>query len=122
MVYRKGLYHMTYSVNVTSSPRYRVGYATSKEIAGPFEYRGEILTNDPSQGILGTGHNAILNVPGTDDWYMVYHRFAPGSNSTVLKREVMIDRMFFDPHTGLIQKVVPTLTGVKDPQRVPGHV
>lgn len=118
MVYRKGLYHMTYSVNVTTSPVYRVGYATSTQLTGPFDYQGEILTNDPSQDILGTGHNAILNVPNTDDWYIVYHRFAPGSNSTDLKREVMIDRMFFDPDTGLIQKIVPTRTGVRDPQKV----
>ncbi|CAN8105480.1 unnamed protein product [Discula destructiva] len=115
MVYRKGLYHMTYSVNVTTSPVYRVGYATSKEIAGPFEYQGEILKSDASQRILGTGHNSIVNVPGTDDWYIAYHRFAPSSNSTVLRREIMIDRMYFDADTGLIQEVVPTLNGVQGP-------
>lgn len=119
MVYRKGLYHMTYSINVTSSPTYRVGYATSKNLDGPFEYVGEILKADPSQGIAGTGHNSIVNVPGTDDWYIAYHRFAPANNATYLAREVTIDKLSFDSYTGLIQKVVPTLRGVTVPQKVP---
>ncbi|RYP04769.1 hypothetical protein DL765_010069 [Monosporascus sp. GIB2] len=117
MNYRDGLYHLTYSIDDTRSENYRVGYATSENALGPFTYHGVILEKDPSQGILGTGHNSVLNVPGTDDWYIVYHRFGiPDGNGTM--RETTIDRIFFDPETGLMKPVVPTLGGVP-PQQVP---
>ncbi|KAI1176077.1 glycosyl hydrolase [Nemania sp. FL0916] len=110
MIYRAGLYHMTYSIDDTRSADYRVGYATATSAVGPFTYRGVILQKDVSKGILGTGHNSIVNVPGTDDWYIAYHRFAiPGGNGTM--RETVVDRLEFDGE-GLIRPVVPTLEGV----------
>ncbi|WP_084039359.1 family 43 glycosylhydrolase [Demequina sp. NBRC 110053] len=116
MVYRDGIYHLTYSIDDTGSENYRVGYATSDSPEGPWTYRGVILEKDASLGILGTGHNSILNVPGTDDWYIAYHRFAiPGGNGT--NRETTIDRLTFNETTGLIEKVTPTLGSV-DPQEI----
>ncbi|WP_110589550.1 family 43 glycosylhydrolase [Microbacterium suaedae] len=114
--YRDGLYHLTYSIDDTGSENYRVGYATSTSLDGPWTYRGVILEKDPAQGILGTGHSSILNVPGTDDWYIVYHRHAlDGGDGT--HRETTIDRLEIG-EDGLFQPVTPTLTGV-DPQPVP---
>ncbi|KAF2847769.1 glycoside hydrolase family 43 protein [Plenodomus tracheiphilus IPT5] len=114
--FRDGLYHFTYSIDDTGVPDYRVGYATSKSIAGPWTYHGVILQKDTSQGILATGHNSVINVPGTDEWYIVYHRFAiPGGNGT--HRVTCIDKLTFDEKTGLIQPVKPTLTGV-DPRPI----
>ncbi|MFC9692044.1 family 43 glycosylhydrolase [Kribbella sp. NPDC056951] len=107
--YRKGLYHLTYSIDDTGSPDYRVGYATATSVDGPWTYRGVILEKDPAQGILGTGHNSIIQVPGTDDWYVAYHRFGmPGGDGT--HRETTIDRLTFAPD-GTMAKVKPTLTG-----------
>jgi putative cell wall-binding protein len=109
--YRDGLYHLTYSIDDTGSENYRVGYATATSIDGPWTYRGVLLEKDPAQGILATGHNSVLNVPGTDDWYIVYHRFGiPGGDGQ--HRETTIDKLTFDPATGLMQKVTPTLTSV----------
>ncbi|PPG17155.1 hydrolase [Rathayibacter sp. AY1E8] len=109
--YRDGLYHLTYSIDDTGSENYKVGYATSTSVDGPWTYRGVVLEKDTSQGILATGHNSIVNVPGTDDWYIAYHRFAiPGGDGQ--HRETTIDRVTFDKTTGLMQKVVPTLTSV----------
>ncbi|WP_251153437.1 family 43 glycosylhydrolase [Cellulosimicrobium sp. Marseille-Q4280] len=108
--FRDGIYHLTYSIDDTGSPNYRVGYATATSLDGPWTYRGVILEKDASQGILGTGHSSILNVEGTDDWYIAYHRFAiPGGNGT--NRETTIDRLTFG-EDGLIQKVTPTLESV----------
>ena len=77
---------------------------------GPWTYRGVILQKDESQGILGTGHSSIVQVPGRDEWYIAYHRFAiPGGNGT--HRETTIDRLTFGDD-GLIEQVVPTLTSV----------
>ncbi|KAG9603722.1 Arabinanase/levansucrase/invertase, partial [Aureobasidium melanogenum] len=110
--YRKGLYHITYSIDDTGSENYRVGYATSTCITGNYTYHGVVLQKDVSQGILATGHDSIINVPGTDKWYMAYHRFAiPGGDGT--HREVTIDEVTFDAKTGLMNPVVPTLSSVE---------
>jgi type V secretory pathway adhesin AidA len=75
-----------------------------------------ILSKDASQGILGTGHSSIINVPGTDEWYIAYHRFAiPGGGGT--NRETTIDRLEIGAD-GLFQTVKPTLSSV-DPREVP---
>jgi len=116
MNFRDGTYHLTYSIDDTGSPDYRVGYATSTSIDGPWTYRGILLQKDPSQGILGPAHSSIINVPGTDEWYIAYHRFAiPGGGGT--NRETTIDRVQIGSD-GLFQTVKPTLTSVA-PREVP---
>ncbi|GAB2497871.1 family 43 glycosylhydrolase [Promicromonospora xylanilytica] len=116
--YRDGLYHLTYSIDDTGSANYRVGYATATSVDGPWTYRGVILEKDPSQGILGTGHSSIVQVPGTDEWYIAYHRFGmPGGDGT--HRETTIDRLTFGAD-GLMERVVPTLTSV-DPLAYDGE-
>jgi beta-xylosidase len=118
VVYRAPYYHMTYSIDDTGSENYRVGYATSLNATGPFTYHGIVLEKDVSQGILATGHDSVLNVPGTDDWYMAYHRFAiPDGDGT--NRETTIDKVTFGSD-GLMQRVIPTLNGVSTPETVPG--
>lgn len=108
--YREGLYHLTYAIDDTGSENYRVGYATATSMNGPWTYRGVILQKDLSLGIKGPGHSSIINVPGTDDWYIAYHRFAiPGGDGT--HRETTIDRLGFGAD-GLIKPVVPTLESV----------
>ncbi len=113
VVFRRGTYHMTWSVNDTRTEDYHVGYATAAAAEGPWTSHGVILRKDPARGILGTGHQSVFNAPaGTDDWYIAYHRFAiPGGDG--YHRETTIDRLTFDPDTGLIQPVTPTLGGVE---------
>ncbi|WP_112264302.1 family 43 glycosylhydrolase [Lentzea terrae] len=119
MVERKGTYYLSWSIDDTRSEDYRVGYATASSPLGPFTNRGLILQKDPKLGVLGTGHSSMLQVPGTDDWYLVYHRFAiPGGDGT--HRETTIDRMRFN-RDGTIAPVVPTLESVA-PQKIrPQH-
>lgn len=108
--YRNGLYHLTYAIDDTGSENYRVGYATATSMNGPWTYRGVILEKDLSLGIKGPGHSSIINVPGTDDWYIAYHRFAiPDGNGN--NRETTIDRVEFGAD-GLMKKVTPTLQSV----------
>jgi beta-xylosidase len=108
--YRKGLFHLTYSIDDTGSENYRVGYATATSVHGPWAYRGVVLSKDMSKGILATGHSSVVNVPGTDDWYMAYHRFKiPGGDGT--HRETTVDRVEFDAE-GYMKVVVPTLESV----------
>ncbi|KAM0554939.1 hypothetical protein ACHAPJ_006675 [Fusarium lateritium] len=111
MNYRDGTYHLTYSIDDTGSENYRVGYATASSPLGPFTYQGVILQKDESQGILGTGHNSIIDIPDTDEWYIVYHRFhIPDGGG--FRREVTIDKLFVDKDTGLFKEVKPTLESV----------
>ncbi|MBB5897848.1 family 43 glycosylhydrolase [Kutzneria kofuensis] len=116
MVERRGTYYLSWSIDDTRSQDYRVGYATSSSPTGPFTNHGVILSKDTRLGIVGTGHSSMLQVPGTDDWYIAYHRFAiPGGDG--MHRETTIDRMTFNPD-GTIAPVKPTLESV-EPQRIP---
>ncbi|XUL87306.1 family 43 glycosylhydrolase [Streptomyces galilaeus] len=115
VVKRKGTYYFMWSEDDTRSENYHVTYATGPSPLGPWTKRGTILSKNPEYGILGTGHHSVVNTPGTDDWYIVYHRFAlngpgrPGGDGT--HRETTIDRLRFAAD-GTIQPVVPTLGSV----------
>ncbi|MEU6378811.1 family 43 glycosylhydrolase [Streptomyces sp. NPDC046909] len=110
VVKRKGTYYFMWSENDTRDENYRVAYATGSSPTGPWTKRGVILEKDLSLGIKGPGHHSVVHVPGTDDWYIAYHRFAiPGGDGT--HRETTIDKLEFDAD-GLIKKVVPTLTSI----------
>ena len=107
---RAGTSYLSWSIDDTRSENYRVGYATASSPEGPFTSRGEILTEDLALGIKGPGHHSIIQIPGTDEWYIAYHRFAiPGGDG--MHREVTIDRLWFE-EDGSIRPVVPTLGSV----------
>lgn len=112
--YHNGTYYFLWSEDDTRSENYRVRYGTSKSPMGPIEVpeNNLILAKDPSKGIYGTGHNSIINVPGTDEWYIVYHRFNRPNGVKMgdpagFHRETCIDRMYFNSD-GSIKPVVPT--------------
>lgn len=113
--YRNGIYYFLYSENDTRSEDYRVRYAMSKSPTGPMEIPEDnlILSKAPEKGIYGTGHNSVLQIPGTDEWHIVYHRFSRPNGIDMGRaagyhREVCIDRLEFNAD-GTIKKVVPTL-------------
>lgn len=116
VVKRQGTYYFMWSEDDTRSENYHVAYATGSSPLGPWTKRGTILSKRPEYGIKGTGHHSVVNTPGTDDWYIVYHRFAlngpgkPGGDGT--HRETTIDRMTFAAD-GTIEPVVPTLGSIK---------
>ncbi|MHA5048362.1 family 43 glycosylhydrolase [Streptomyces sp. SD15] len=115
VIKREGTYYFMWSENDTRDENYRVAYATGSSPTGPWTKRGVILEKDLSQGIRGTGHHSVVHVPNTDDWYITYHRFAiPAGDGT--HRETTVDKLEFGVD-GLIEKVVPTLTGI-DPVTV----
>ncbi|WP_418529910.1 family 43 glycosylhydrolase [Paraprevotella clara] len=113
--YRNGLYYFLWSENSTCNEDYRVRYATSKSPIGPLNVSKNniILAKRPADGIFCTGHNSVICKPGTDEWYIVYHRFRRpnaikmGENAGY-HREVCIDRMYFN-EDGSIKPVIPTL-------------
>jgi beta-xylosidase len=81
-VHRRGdVYYLSWSVDDTRHEDYRVRYATSQGPFGPWVDHGILLEKVAERGILATGHHSIINVPGTDEWVIAYHRFAiPGGD------------------------------------------
>ncbi|WP_228474143.1 family 43 glycosylhydrolase, partial [Streptomyces calidiresistens] len=108
---RQGRYYLTWSENDTRSPDYQVAWAVADHPLGPFTRAATpLLTKDPERWIMGTGHQAVVRVPGRDEWYLAYHRFArPGGDGT--HREVCLDRLRFTVD-GRLRPVTPTLRGI----------
>ena len=113
--YRKGTYYFLWSVDDTGSPNYHVCYGTSKSPLGPITIDPEnylVIKQKPEDKIYGTAHNSILQIPGRDEWYIVYHRINKNhvNHEPGIHREVCIDRLAFDKK-GRIITVTPTLDG-----------
>jgi beta-xylosidase len=119
--YRDGKYYFTWSENDTRSKNYRVRYAISDSPTALVRdgqpvtaaEKTIVLQRDNSKQIFGTGHHAVVQKPGTDEWYIVYHRFqrprgAKLDWSAGYNREVCIDRLTFDSKGNIIP-VKPTL-------------
>lgn len=113
--YRNGTYYFMWSENDTRSEDYRVRYAIAKSPDGPLQIpeNNLILSKIPEKGIYGTGHNCVIQIPGTDEWYIIYHRFRRPNSinlgwSAGYHREVCMDKLEFNEDGG-IKPVIPTL-------------
>ncbi len=93
---RKGTYYFMWSEDDARSDNYRVAYGTAKSPLGPIEVAENRVILSKAGLVVGTGHHSVVNVPGTDDWYIVYHRHAvPGGNGFI--RETCLSKMAFAP-------------------------
>ncbi|MFC4211225.1 family 43 glycosylhydrolase [Pedobacter lithocola] len=116
--YRNGKYYFLWSEDDTRSENYRVRYGYSDSPTGKITMPDNnlILAKDVDNGIYGTGHNSVIQVPGKDEWYMIYHRFTRPNgikmgSAAGFNREVCIDKLEFNAD-GSIKKIIPTLTGI----------
>ena len=119
VIYRNGVYYFMWSEDDTRSPNYKVRYATAKSPLGKFTIPKDniVLKQDADKMLFGTGHNSVVQVPGKDEWYIVYHRFAYPNGYKLgeaagYNREVCIDRLYFDKKGNIIT-VKPTLEGIQ---------
>lgn len=110
MFVRGGKYYFMWSEGGWTGPNYSVAYAIADSPLGPFERVGKILQQD-ARVATGAGHHSVLQVPGTDEYYIVYHR-RPLGETDGNHRVVCIDRMTFSPD-GLIEPVKITREGVE---------
>lgn len=110
MVERDGVYYLMWSEGGWTGPDYRVAYAMGPGPTGPFTPKGVILKQDFSIA-RGAGHHSVVNAPGTDDWYIAYHR-RPLDQTSGERRQLAIDRMIFEDD-GTIRPVVMTNEGVE---------
>jgi beta-xylosidase len=109
MIKRKDKYYLMWSEGGWTGPDYSVAYAIADSPMGPFKRVGKILQQDPEIA-TGAGHHSVINTPGTDDWYIFYHR-RPLTTKNGHHRETCVDRMYFD-EKGFILPVKITKEGV----------
>lgn len=109
MFVRGGRYYFMWSEGGWTGPDYSVAYAIADSPTGPFRREGKILQQDPTVA-TGAGHHSVIQVPGKDEYYIVYHRRPLGETDRD-HRVVCIDRMEFDAE-GLIKPVTITFEGV----------
>ena len=119
VIYRNGTYYFMWSEDDTRSPNYKVRYATSDSPLGKLTIpeKNVVITQNPEQEIYATGHNSVLQIPGKDEWYLVYHRFTRPKGIKMgspagFNREVCIDKLEFNAD-GSIKQVLPILRGIE---------
>lgn len=127
IIKRNGIYYFTWSDNDTRSPEYNVHYGIGTSPIQKPEGDTIILSryNTEDHRIKGTGHHSIFHIPGTDDWYICYHRFNIEKYGHVEEhnteagnhREVCIDKMEFG-QDGTIISVKATLQGLTQPVKI----
>ncbi|MEO5599932.1 MAG: glycoside hydrolase family 43 protein [Cyclobacteriaceae bacterium] len=109
MFLKQGKYYFMWSEGGWGGPDYSVAYAIADSPFGPFKRIGKILQQDA--GIAtGAGHHSVITIPGTDLWYIVYHR-RPLGETHPNHRVTCIDKMEFDEE-GFIKPVKITREGV----------
>ncbi|SDM17565.1 glycoside hydrolase family 43 protein [Siphonobacter aquaeclarae] len=110
MFIRNGKYYFMWSEGGWTGPNYSVAYAVADSPFGPFERVGKILQQD-AKVATGAGHHSVIQVPGKDEWYIIYHR-RPLGETDANHRVTCIDRMYFDEN-GKIKPVQITFEGVE---------
>ena len=110
MLKRGGKYYFMWSEGGWTGPDYCVAYAISDTPFGPFKRIGKILERDESVA-RGAGHHSVIQVPGKDEYYIVYHR-RPLEERDGNHRVTCIDKMEFNSD-GTIKPVKMTFEGVK---------
>lgn len=111
MFIRNEKYYLMWSEGGWTNDSYKVAYAIADSPFGSFKKLGIVLKSDPTIA-MGAGHHSVVNVPGTDDWYIFYHR-RPIPNEGRDHRVVCVDRMYFNTN-GTIQPVKMTWDGVQE--------
>jgi len=98
---RQGKYYLMWSEYDTRDPRYSVAYATATSPMGPFTKAEKNPVLKGRGAVKGAGHHSVLQVPGTDQWVMAYHRFQiPGGNG--YNRETCLSPMRFDAQGNIL--------------------
>ncbi len=93
---RAGKYYFMWSIDDARSPDYHVGWGVSDSPFGPVKAaEKDFIVLRKNGTAVGTAHHSVVNVPGTDRWYVAYHRHAiPGGGG--YKRETCLVRMEFN--------------------------
>lgn len=93
---RAGKYYFMWSIDDARSPNYRVGWGVANSPLGPVNApANNFIVLQRHGAAVGTAHHSVVNVPGTDRWYVAYHRHALPQGGGY-QRETVLARMEFD--------------------------
>ncbi len=109
MFQRDGKYYFMWSEGGWTGPNYCVAYGIADSPFGPFRRIAKVLEQDPKIA-NGAGHHSVIHIPGTDDYYVIYHR-RPNSETDGNSRATCIEKMEFDDE-GYIKPIQITNEGV----------
>jgi hypothetical protein len=117
--FRNGKYYFRWSEDDTRSPNYQVRYGTADTPLGKITVpaNNSVIAKDAAAGICGTGHSSVIQVPGRDEWYILYHRFTYPQGIRMggdagFHHEVCIDKLKFNAD-GSSKPVKPTHAGIQ---------
>jgi len=99
---RQGTYYFMWSIDDARSPNYRVGWGTADSPLGPVRAaQTNFIVLQKNGPAVGTAHHSVVNVPGTDRWYVAYHRHAiPDGNGC--RRQTVLAKMTFDTQGNIL--------------------
>jgi len=94
---RGGKYYFMWSIDDARSPNYRVGWGMADSPLGPVTSPvKDFIVLQKNGPAVATAHHSVVNVPGTDRWYVAYHRHALPAGSGY-QRETVLVKMEFNP-------------------------
>ena len=73
---RNGIYYASWSENDARDEGYCVKYAMAQSLQGTWSEPKPLIMPAVDRALYATGHHNIVNIPGTDEWIVAYHRFA----------------------------------------------
>lgn len=97
VVFKRGAkYYFMWSIDDARSPDYRVGWGVADSPLGPVTSPSDqFIVLQRNGAAVGTAHHSVVNVPGTDRWYVAYHRHALPEGGGY-QRQTVLARMEFD--------------------------
>jgi beta-xylosidase len=92
LVLHDGTYYLFYSGNVYSTRQYAVGYATSKDVMGPYVDAEENPIVATTEEAAGPGHQSVVEGPDGDLW-LAYHAADPKNPNLAAARGLWLDEL-----------------------------
>lgn len=109
MTKRNGIYYLVYADISREDKPTCLGYATSKDPLGPYEYRGIIIDNSGCNPGNWNNHGSIARF--NNQWYVFYHRSTHGCKTM---RKACVEKISF-LDDGTIPEVEMTSQGAGKP-------
>lgn len=113
---RNGWYYFVYADISRKNTPTCIGYAMSRNVMGPYEYKGVIVDNDGCNPGNWNNHGSVVEYDG--QWYVLYHRSTHGCNTM---RKACIEPIFFN-EDGTIREAEMTSQGAAGPLDAFGQI
>lgn len=109
MAKRNGIYYFIYAHIGRAGMPTCIGYSTSENPMGPYQYGGVIVDNDQCDPGNWNNHGSVVEYKG--QWYVFYHR---ATHNSKMMRKACVEPITFNPD-GSIPEVEMTSQGAGGP-------